>query len=63
MSDEIDAIVSALNMFALYYSDEDVIKWGLIFGPMWKKTTYEDGSSQIAEILKIKHNFSAFSLF
>jgi hypothetical protein len=40
-----------------------VFEWGLIFGPMWQKTTYEDGSSQIAEILKIKHNFSAFSLF
>ena len=63
MNDEIDAIVSALNMFALYYSDEDVIKWGLIYGPIWEKTTNENGASFIAEVLKIKHNFSAFSAF
>ena len=31
MGDEIEAIISALSKFALYYSDEDVIKWGLLF--------------------------------
>jgi len=63
MKDEAIAIASALNMFALYYSDEDVIKWGLIFGPIWEIITGENGSSLTAEALKIKHNFSAFSAF
>jgi len=63
MKDEAIAIASALNMFALYYSDEDVIKWGLIFGPIWEIITDENGSSFTAEALKIKHNFSAFSAF
>ena len=34
MSDEIDAVMIALNQFAQNYSDEDVIKWGLIRGPV-----------------------------
>ena len=63
MNDEIDAIVGALNMFALYYSDEDVIKWGLILGPMYEHITNENGIVMPSESLKMKHNFSAFSLF
>ena len=34
MSDEIQAVMTALNMFASNYSDEDVIKWGLVIGPI-----------------------------
>ena len=34
MSDEIQAVMTALNMFAANYSDEDVIKWGLVIGPV-----------------------------
>jgi hypothetical protein len=33
MSDEIDAVMIALNQFAQDFSDEEVIKWGLIRGP------------------------------
>ncbi len=31
---KIEAVMSALNMFATYYSDEEVIKWGLVIGPV-----------------------------
>ena len=63
MNDEIDAIVGALSKFALYYSDEDVIKWGLVFGPVYEIFTFENGPSQATESLKIKHNFSGFGAF
>lgn len=33
MADEIDAVVDALTMFAGNYSDEEVIRWGLVVGP------------------------------
>ena len=31
MYEEINAVMSALNKFAAYYSDSEVIKWGLVF--------------------------------
>ena len=31
MQEEINAVTTALNQFAAYYSDSDVIKWGLVF--------------------------------
>ena len=31
MMEEINAVMIALNTFATYYSDSDVIKWGLVF--------------------------------
>jgi len=34
MGDEIQAVMTALNMFANNYSDEEVIKWGVIIGPV-----------------------------
>ena len=34
MVDEIDAVMLALNQFAQNFSDEDVIKWGFIRGPI-----------------------------
>tara|TARA_R110002074_G_scaffold14606_7_gene50307 strand:- start:6064 stop:8193 length:2130 start_codon:yes stop_codon:yes gene_type:complete len=34
MSDEIQAVMTSLNMFASNYSDEEVIKWGVIIGPI-----------------------------
>ena len=34
MSDEIQAVMTALNLFASNYSDEEVIKWGVIIGPV-----------------------------
>ena len=60
MGDEIEAIVSALSKFALYYSDEDVIKWGLIYGPIYEPNYV--GSIPM-EYLKIKHDFSGFTAF
>ena len=38
MSDEIQAVMTALNMFASNYSDEEVIKWGLVIGPIPQST-------------------------
>ena len=34
MSDEIDAVMIALNQFAQNYSDEEVIKWSFVRGPV-----------------------------
>ena len=31
MVEEINAVMTALNQFATYYSDSDVVKWGLVF--------------------------------
>ncbi len=33
MSDEIDAVLVALNQFAANYSDQDALRWGLVVGP------------------------------
>tara|TARA_R100000664_G_C2752160_1_gene139451 strand:+ start:384 stop:2357 length:1974 start_codon:yes stop_codon:yes gene_type:complete len=41
MEDEIAAVLGALNQFALYYSDEEVVRWGLVlvavFDPLKQK--------------------------
>jgi len=34
MNLEIKAVLNALGMFANYYSDEEVIQWGIVTGPM-----------------------------
>lgn len=58
MDTKISAVMSALNKFAGNYSDEEVLQWGLIIGPvdnnvdMWGK-----------EYLKMHHNLSGFSDF
>ena len=31
---KIEAVMTALNMFAAHYSDQEVIKWGLVIGPV-----------------------------
>ena len=31
MTEEINAVTTALNLFAAYYSDSEVIRWGLVF--------------------------------
>lgn len=33
MMEEIDAVYSAMNLFSKYYSDEEVLQWGMIGGP------------------------------
>ena len=35
MSEEINAVTTALNKFAAYYSDSEVIQWGLVFTASW----------------------------
>ena len=60
MNDEISAVVAALSKFALYYSDEKVIKWSLIYGPIYESTSI---SQPQTESLKIKHDFSGFTSF
>ena len=42
MVEEINAVTTALNKFATYYSDSDVIKWGLVF-----TASYTPGGEQV----------------
>ena len=56
MSDEIDAVISALTSFSLSYSDEPNISWGLIVGPTHDSTVYK-------EKIKLKTGLGPFSSF
>ena len=56
MSDEINAVLIALNQFAATYSDETVLQWGTILGPRDEPNGYDD-------ILELYHNMSGFSDF
>jgi hypothetical protein len=57
MDTEIYAVMASLNKFAGNYSDEEVLQWGILIGPIdsqynvWK------------EHLKLHHNLSGFSDF
>lgn len=56
MDTEIFAVMSALNKFASSYSDEEVLQWGTILGPLdspWDSTEYLD----------LYHNLTGFSDF
>ena len=55
MSDEIEAVVSALSMFAANYSDTETIQWGLVIGPS------EVGGP--GEKLYIAQNLTEFNIF
>ena len=55
MDIEIAGVMSALNMFASHYSDEDVIRWGLIVGPT--------STGAYDEWLELKSNLVAFDQF
>ena len=55
MDHEIAAVVNALKAFALFFSDEEVLQWGLILGPT--EESYGD------EKLTLKHQFSGFQAF
>jgi len=57
MNDEISAVLIALNQFAQHYSDEDVLQWGVIRGPIADKMSAPD------EYLELTHNLSGFSDF
>ena len=56
MGDEMDAVMSALNKFAASYSDEEVLQWGTILGPI-------DHAWNNSEYLNLYHNLSGFSDF
>jgi len=57
MDAEIYAVMTALNKFALHYSDEDVLQWGLALGPM------EVPGPSGNEYLKLHQDLSGFSTF
>jgi hypothetical protein len=56
MDTEIYAVMSALNKFAASYSDEEVLQWGTILGPL-------DTNWDATEYLNLYHNLSGFSNF
>lgn len=58
MDTEIYAVMSALNKFAGHYSDEEVLQWGLILGPI-----DDNVSPGGLEHLKLHHNLSGFTNF
>ena len=60
MSDEIDAVLIAMNQFATYYKDEEVIQWGLVMGPFSEPKPDTWGNNQVSEIIV---NLSPFSDF
>jgi hypothetical protein len=60
MQDEIDAVLIAMNQFATYYKDEEVIQWGLVMGPFSQPKPDTWGNNQISEIIV---NLSPFSDF
>ena len=57
MDDEISAVLIALNQFAQYYSDEEVLQWSLIRGPL------PIIDSLFGEHLELTHNLSGFTDF
>ena len=57
MDDEISAVLIALNQFAQYYSDEEVLQWSLIRGPL------PVAGSFLQEYLELTHNLSGFTDF
>ena len=56
MSDEMSAVLIALNQFASTYSDEQVLQWATILGPRDEPGGYD-------EILELYHNLSGFTDF
>ena len=59
MADEIDAVMIALNQFAANFSDEEVINWALIRGPL---DVFETFGSQ-DERLELHQNLVGFTEF
>jgi len=57
MIDEINAVMIALNQFAQHFSDEEVLQWGVILGPL------EDPVQFNKEFLRLHHNLSGFTDF
>lgn len=57
MDTEIYAVMAALNKFAGSYSDEEVLQWGTIIGPL------ESNFGVDVEFLNLYHNLTGFSSF
>ena len=57
MSDEMDAVMIALNQFAQNFSDEDVIKWAFMRGPVADPPVYKH------ERLELQQDLIGFSDF
>ena len=55
MGEEIDAVTQALSMFAANYSDQEIIQWGLIIGPV------KTGINK--ETLRIQNDLTNFQTF
>ena len=67
MNVEIDAVLSALGMFANFYSDEEVIQWGIVTGPLSADTCavfdLTNNCFNYDEFLFLFSNLSPFSDF
>ena len=61
MSDEIDAVLVALNQFAAYYSLEDKLRWGLVVGPRDAPNDYEERLYMISDISPFPDFLASFS--
>ena len=55
-TDEMDAVMIALNQFASTFSDEKVLQWGTVLGPREEPGGYKD-------ILELYHNLTGFTDF
>ena len=62
MLDDIKAVMAALNQFAVSYKDEEVIQWGLIFGPV-KENNNPAGGLTTPQYNKLITNLVSFSEF
>jgi hypothetical protein len=60
MTIKIEAVMTALNMFAAHYSDQDVIKWGLVIGPV---ILDQESAFSPVEYLQIVSPLSSFQQF
>jgi hypothetical protein len=61
MSDEIDAVLIALNQFAANYADQDALKWGLIVGPRSLPNDYEERLFMISDVQSFPDFLASFA--
>jgi hypothetical protein len=60
MLDDINAVTSALSQFALYYSDSEVLQWGLVLIAVEE---FDSATGEFGEKLKIEINLTDFESF